>query len=146
MPAPLRFRAWDTETKRFIPCHSGLWAEVLEMDGFHAPIFVRDEREYPKTIVMQSTGLTDKNGKEVFEGDVVNLFDNGGYRTRNATVEWQHTVSDSDDYDIKTPCFVAHFPPQLPYVKRDSYSPLLGCDGIEIIGNIYENPELLPAQ
>jgi len=69
-------------------------------------------------VLMQSTGLTDKNGKEIYEGDVVK----GGIVVHNrgrATI-----VYDLQSYDE----------------WEDPY-PLESC---EIIGNIYENPDLLP--
>jgi hypothetical protein len=65
-------------------------------------------------IAMQSTGLKDKNGKEIFEGDILT----GGYEVRwNEWTWWM-------------------------YSKQTSRSPIEARNMV-IIGNIYENPELL---
>ncbi len=67
----------------------------------------------------QYTGLTDKNGKKIFEGDIVAL---GEYRY---TVEWKED--------------------RLGYGYFETADRMLQCDGghCEIIGNIHDNPELL---
>lgn len=78
----------------------------------------------PETIG-QYTGLTDKNGKKIFEGDIVN-FKTTAYFFHNCKIE----------YDICDGCFRA--------VDRNAQSfPMCGCFIYEVIGNIHDNPELL---
>lgn len=74
-------------------------------------------------VVMQFTGLTDKNGKEIYEGDVVRYSIQGDEQTNPYHVEniWDlHVELSHDD----------------AYYRIDEYS-------LEVIGNIYENLELL---
>jgi hypothetical protein len=101
-PNRFRFRVWGKRTKEL---------ELLDVACLCS--YLDQDEDY---IIMQSTGLTDKNGKEIFEGDLIEV----GYRMDYLiTVEWeQETASFSES--------VWQYP-----------------DGVEVVGNIYENPELL---
>lgn len=99
---------------------------LLDIQGNDVEIFSRENNTFSKGIVIprtigQFTGLYDKNGKEVFEGDVVKL-PAGNMR-----------VSFSDGAFVLIP------------PKTNVIYEALGLieDEYEIIGNIHENPELL---
>nr|DAF32489.1 MAG TPA: YopX protein [Caudoviricetes sp.] len=76
--------------------------------------------------LMQSTGLKDKNGEEIFEGDIV--FDRwaNGY-----TPVFQNGI------------YMAYNPKNLMQNDPSTQFNIIWKDGCEVIGNIYENPELL---
>ena len=77
--------------------------------------------------LMQSTGLKDKNGKEIFEGDIVD------YKGREAVIKWHGSYAS----------FIYRFVDGLQE-RVSKWDPLfLACYHFEVIGNIYENPELL---
>ena len=82
--------------------------------------------EFDEIKLMQSTGLKDKNGKEIFEGDIVD------YKGRKALVSWHGSYAS----------FIYRFVDELQ--KRNAeWNPLyLAYMRCEVIGNIYENPEL----
>ena len=69
---------------------------------------------------MQYTGLKDKNGKEIYEGDIL--------LTNNQTYNYEVKFEDCS-FGVQT--------------KHYGFINLIGCGELEIIGNIYENPELL---
>jgi len=83
-------------------------------------------------ILMQYTGIKDKNGKEIWEGDIVRVIDEWGGDTK-------HEVKYCSDTGY--PAFDLR-----PYldVESNGLSYVVEGDGeIEVIGNIYSNPELL---
>jgi hypothetical protein len=112
----IRFRAWDEhdlDGKGAMIC----WELILE-DGFH------NYYGAPGVILMQFTGLKDKNGKDIYEGDWVQFL----------------TFCAVGVVTYRPPEFIALS--RLTIVRTHEVYSLKGYD-VEVIGNIYENPELL---
>lgn len=82
--------------------------------------------------VGQFTGLHDKNGKEVYEGDIVKCFDYDGHIKRIGIVEYD---------PIETLFAVGN--DSLQYYVYDSRNPKTMKVYLEVVGKIYENPGLL---
>ena len=78
-----------------------------------------DEEVIPET-VGQFTGLTDKNGKKIFEGDIVKWDEKEWGRPYNELVEFDYELLTMREHDYEQWC--------------------------EVIGNIHDNPELLKEQ
>lgn len=120
-----RYRAWlkkEQKMDNYIDHISWLEDELYCIgDGITYMVSAED------LVLMQSTGLKDKNGKEIFEGDILD------YKGRKALVRWHGSYAS----------FIYRFVDELQ--KRNTeWKPLyLAYMKCEIIGNIYENPELL---
>lgn len=115
----IKFRAWDKEKKMMnivdgihfdedkiweISCHGTRWRSI---------------RFY---ILMQSTGLHDKNVKEIFEGDVVKYWENIGY-IEFYQGSWVINWNDGSLFDL--------------YDNENN---------LEVIGNIHENRDLIKGE
>ena len=118
-----KFRAWDSWRKRM----SVVDRIYIDTEGVRLyDDFGEYWRDFRDVELMQSTGLKDKNGKEIFEGDIVD------YKGRKALVSWHGSYAS----------FIYRFVDELQ--KRNAeWNPLcLAYMRCEVIGNIYENPEL----
>ena len=123
-----KFRAWDTTNKEmfkdtFSITESGQVVVVEQEDVMCPPDYVFVDN----LVIMQSTGLKDKNGKEIFEGDILD------YNGKKALVRWHGSYAS----------FIYRFADELQK-RNPEWKPLyLAYMKCEIIGNIYENPDLL---
>lgn len=150
----IKFRAWDNENKKMVSYYvdGGRpgWDEPTFLElGLNGQIHFRTGDDGGKSglwehnidykegrfTLMQFTGLLDKNGKEIYEGDILSgpIYHNLELQgSRIAKVEFG-VISDSDGWmHGETTGWVA---------GKDSLLDVAKASGI--IGNIHENPELL---
>ncbi|HEA4129433.1 YopX family protein [Enterococcus faecium] len=118
-----KFRAWYT------PFKDKTIGQEMKY-GQAGRLITHAEMAPDKYVLMQSTGLKDKNGVEIFEGDLVEHDDN-----LNGDWETFETCEVVYDKDYAQFCF-----------KWDAGNFLTDYRNLNVIGNIYENPELLEEQ
>ena len=118
MERTLEFRVWDKRDSKMRPVTELFWSSaeiVATEDAVNGDVDISIPwDEY--AILMQSTGLKDKNGKEIYEGDVV---------TSDAGARAVYVV------EFKTGAF--------GYAKLGAHH-LFNEKKVAVLGNIYENP------
>ena len=127
MKREIKFRAWDEKLKMMTtPFIDFLIFE--ESENFRKGQVLHqhfEDDDFVPTEIMQYTGLKDKNGQEVYEGDIVKMYDPYTKTIITTEVIW-------DDPNCR-------FAMKYTFVDFD----FLISDEIEVIGNVHENPKLL---
>ena len=120
MNREFEFRAWLTKYNKMVKIYSwNIWQEYFMCREYNSEFYLEE------TPIMQYTGLKDMKGKEIYEGDILFesfsekyfkvVFENGSFK---AEFEGDFEEHSFDLIDVV-------------------------AQGCEVVGNIYENPELL---
>ena len=119
----IEFRAWNK-------CSQTMANDPAQQEGASECVYLSDFFFNDELIMMQFTGLLDKNGTKIFEGDVVKDI-------RAFPTNFSHSLGDSQSGAINYNTKLGGL-----FVNTDYFQ---GCDckNFEIIGNVFENPELL---
>ena len=131
----IKFRAWHKPTQ--------LMDDVVLIDFYNEKIGILyadpviqgesiQKYNFNEIVLMQSTGLKDKNGKEIYEGDIISFEDSdGGYEYPDLAVNTG--IVEYGDLGF-------YFTNRVAVEMDDFYIKDGRCDEVEVIGNIYENP------
>jgi uncharacterized phage protein (TIGR01671 family) len=131
----IKFRAWHKIEKRMI-YHNPILSVGNPIITFNGNVYERGKLLDNDIEIMQYAGLKDKNGKEIYEGDIVKFLFN-----------------ETEGYEIGEVRYGKNSPSFGFYVKKDNvFSPITNFISgtlcmvaeydFEIIGNIYENPSV----
>ena len=129
-----RFRAWDKATKEMYEVD-----DIMSIDFGKSEISVKtlffeqtNCYKFDDIVLMQSTGLRDKNGKEIFEGDVATDGHTSGDIKNHPTLGFYMVDDNGTERWFSDGSTIEDFEEDVETAHRI----------LKIIGNIYENPEL----
>ena len=147
----IKFRAWDESTHSM--CELVKWklrdGEVELLYDNHSDLAPTRQtngpffRDIERVILMQYTGLKDKNGKEIYEGDIVRMTTSA----KGIDKIWVEIFPvvwgeyNDGEYVNNVQCWMVDTTPLSESGSSETYGH--GKIEVEGIGNIYENPELL---
>lgn len=118
-----KFRVWLKDTNKMYNVHSlhiGTNKAIISSRHGNVSIYINKN-----CILMQSTGLKDKSGRLIYEGDIVKIFHVSG------TMQGRYFFDVVKWNDLRC------------RFETENYGIIDDDDIYEVIGNIYENPELL---
>ncbi len=142
MMRDLKFRVWDEERKEMSDSFGFERSYIpFPKDKYWAISPISEICQYPHLHVMQFTGLRDKNGKEIFEGDIL------GGETHKINIATNRKVQDSEHFTAYEVLWLGEkwATRQLRPVVADkpwgglkTFAEMFG-----VIGDVWENPEFL---
>lgn len=125
----IKFRAWDKKKNKMFYSYDN----YLELEGELWSLWLKDNRgklrlltNHNNGVLMQFTGLKDKKGREICEGDIVKAFNED--KEEYGLVYWDEEIA---GFDVEGKKWVSA---ENLYCSWKYY---------EVIGNKFENPELL---
>jgi uncharacterized phage protein (TIGR01671 family) len=132
-----KFRVWDKITNQYLQ-ELGIyyWHIPYSLDGEEITgeanlVGLSELLKHDNFVTQQYTGLTDINDKEIYEGDIVQYNQNSSYDNMDFIAKWSDDKlgfifqSNSGEQLVN----------QTPHLNRFKH--------LEVVGNIFENPELL---
>ena len=122
----LKFRVWDNKNKKFLPeSHFAILGSgkvIVTLSGYYEHFTNKTQDDY---VVQQYTGLQDSKGNDIYEGDIV-----------KATSDQYDNENFVGKVIFDEGCF-------LTWINKNDIREVWSGDDIEVIGNIFENKDLL---
>ena len=140
----LKFRGFSKSLGLFV---FGAFIDCSDENCLNLPAFFRRELDgdIEAETISQYTGLNDKNGVEIYEGDIVALEEEDEDSCIGATFDYKCVVSYGNSLKISR--YVAQYPSSFCVISKSFYMEQALLHNpkwqVKVIGNIYENADLL---
>jgi uncharacterized phage protein (TIGR01671 family) len=125
MSREIKFRYWHKKEKRFVYLKAINFIDDMVTYDCQGECNYVDIAPFDDITPQQYTGLKDKNGDEIYEGDIV-----------KATSDQYENENFVGKVIFDEGCF-------LTWINKNDIRGIWGEDDIEVVGNIFENSELL---
>ncbi len=149
---PIKFRAWDKVGKRMVYQDWNSFRNWYSESNVGKVVYARgfDGEKLTLSEPMQFTGLLDKNGKEIWEGDILQSQFSSGEIEWVGEVVWTESERMDNGYNCSNKNYGWHVKTKGFTAILRTYQKLKVCEeriagngGIFVVGNHYENPGLL---
>ena len=120
----IKFRAWDKSSNRMVSFEELCNGDHDSWPDLYFALVPYNDNLLDRLVPLQFTGLLDKNGKEIYEGDIA---------------RWPSGINREIIWDERNACFSSK---DVTLMSELGKIAILGKH-LEMIGNIYENPNLL---
>jgi len=146
----IKFRAWDYENEEII-----YGVGITPKSDDYIPYKMTDSDEgfenfsyYPESELMQHTGTKDKNGKDIYDGDLVRITNTNRFFNENINCISKVKVIEGHTYVWLDPVIIGekkHYGARLLMKGEAKHlrDHVIATSDVEIIGNVFENQELL---
>ena len=145
-----RYRAWDKEFKEMVQVDALVFEEqIIKATYKNGNVVKEDLKNY---VLMQSTGLTDSAGKEIFEGDILKFNDEWEEYCQEGYIDGSTSGVNYVEIGTESTAFIfckTKYPDSSLFYyaneERLTFQEIITDTSFEfeIVGNIHTNPELL---